>query len=158
MNEKIVVPLDGSSIGESALPYIKDLISKISPNIEVEIILLQVLSHISIRATYGSVGVIHQTESLEEQIEVHKKATLEYLTETGEGLKDQGVLITAKVVVGNVAEEIVKVAEESNANLIAMSTHGRSGIRRWALGSVADKVLRMGSRIPIVMIKASKSG
>ena len=53
-------------------------------------------------------------------------------------------------------DKIVKVAEAANANLIAMSTHGRTGLSRWAFGSITDKVLRREGRIPIVMVKASK--
>jgi nucleotide-binding universal stress UspA family protein len=57
------------------------------------------------------------------------------------------------VSVGNVAEEIIKAAHAVNANLIAMSTHGFSGLKRWALGSVADEVVKT-SDIPAMVIRA----
>ena len=63
--------------------------------------------------------------------------------------------INTKVATGKAADEILKTAEEINADLIAMSTHGRSGISRWALGSVAERVLRSGNR-PILLVRASK--
>jgi nucleotide-binding universal stress UspA family protein len=57
------------------------------------------------------------------------------------------------VTVGEAAEEILKAAKETGANLIAMSTHGRSGLGRWALGSVTDKVLHL-SEIPVLTVRA----
>ena len=59
------------------------------------------------------------------------------------------------VVVGSAADEIIKASEELNVDLIAMSTHGRSGISRWAFGSVTDRVLRGGSK-PVLMVRAPK--
>ena len=56
--------------------------------------------------------------------------------------------------IGDASEEIIKAAEEINADLIAMSTHGRSGLSRWAFGSVTDKVLRRGGRVPILTVRA----
>ncbi len=57
--------------------------------------------------------------------------------------------------VGRAADEIIKAADEIDADLIAMSTHGRSGLSRWAFGSVTDRVLRAGS-MPILMVRAKK--
>ena len=51
------------------------------------------------------------------------------------------------------AEEIIKAADEINADFVAMSTHGRSGLIRWAFGSVADKVLRGGNR-SVILVRA----
>ena len=57
--------------------------------------------------------------------------------------------------VGEAADEIVKAADEINADIIAMSTHGRSGLSRWAFGSVTDKVLRGGNK-PVLVVRAPK--
>jgi nucleotide-binding universal stress UspA family protein len=62
----------------------------------------------------------------------------------------------AKVATGDASAEIVKAAEEINANVIAMSTHGRSGLSRWAFGSVTNKVLRRKGKISIAMVRAPK--
>ena len=56
--------------------------------------------------------------------------------------------------VGSAAEEIIKAADEINADLIAMSTHGRSGLSRWAFGSVTDRVMR-GGNVPILVVRAT---
>jgi nucleotide-binding universal stress UspA family protein len=154
MKETILVPLDGSFVGESALPYVEDLVSKLSPEVQAEVILLQVLSLVlPTRVGGAEVPNIAYTEK---QIEEDKKNALDYLTRTGEALRSKGVTVTAEVAVGDASEEIVKAAEKINANLIAMSTHGRSGLSRWALGSIADKVLRHEAKIPITVIRAQK--
>ena len=51
------------------------------------------------------------------------------------------------------ADEIIKAEEDVNADLVAMSTHGRAGISRWGFGSVTDKVLR-GGKVPVLMVRA----
>jgi nucleotide-binding universal stress UspA family protein len=156
MQEIIVVPLDGSKVGESALPYVEDLVSKLSPEVKVEVVLLQVLS--PMRPTVPTEGgvVPAEIDYTEQQKEENKKRALDYLNEVGEAFRSKGVTVTAKVVTGDHSEEIVKAAEEVDANLIAMSTHGRSGLSRWAFGSVTDKVLRREGKIPIIMVRAPK--
>ena len=154
MYEKIVVPLDGSKVGEAALPYVEDIVSKLSPEVKTEVVLLQVLAPSSIPTVSGRTpsGIPYTEQQLEET----EKKAMEYLNQTGEALRIKGVTVTAKVAVGDAAEQIVKVAEEIDTNLIAMSTHGRSGFSRWAFGSVTDKVLRREGRIPIAMVRAPR--
>ncbi|MFC1902989.1 universal stress protein [Chloroflexota bacterium] len=154
MLEKILVPLDGSKVGESALPYVEDLVSKLSPKVKVEITLLQVIA-LEIPYAVGGESVPNIAYSREVLEEKREKA-MEYLIKTGEALSKKGAKVTTKVAEGNASEEIVKAAEEINANFIAMSTHGRSGFSRWAFGSVTDQVLRREGRIPIIMVRALK--
>jgi len=154
MYEKILVPLDGSKIGEAALPYVEDLVSKLSPNVKAEVILLQVLSP-EVPYVVGG-GAVPQIDHTKEEMEQNRKKAEQYLNEIVEALRNKGVAVTAEVRVGSAAEEIVKLAEEVNANMIAMSTHGRSGLSRWAFGSVTDKVLRREGRIPITMVRAPR--
>ena len=154
MDERIIVPLDGSKVGESALPYVEDLVLKLSPGAKVEVTLLQVLRSEPVAPVSGEGTVT--IEYTKNQIEEAKKQATEYLDKTGESLGSKGAKVTARVEMGDAADEIVKAAEEINADLIAMSTHGRSGISRWAFGSVTDKVLRREGRIPIIMVRAPK--
>jgi len=153
MQERILVPLDGSRVGEAALQMLRNVIKLFSKEVQVEVTLLQVITSLShyVVAGEASVQVLYTNEELN-QI---KKAALDYLQKAGEFLKDLGVTLNYKVVTGNAADEILKTADEINATLIAMSTHGRSGISRWALGSVTDRVLR-GSTRPILVVRASK--
>jgi len=154
MDEKIVVPLDGSKVGEAALPYVEDLVSKLSPEVKAEVFLLQVIARESVPAVGGVAEAT--TLYLQKQLEEAEKKGMDYLNEIGEALRSKGAMVTAKVAVGDASEEIVKLAEEIDANLIAMSTHGRSGLSRWAFGSVTDKILRREGRIPIIMVRAPR--
>ena len=156
MEEKVLVPLDGSKVGEAALPYVEDLVSKLSPEVKVEITLFQVLQKIPARA-YGGESYVPLPDYTEKQMEENKNKAIEYLNEVGESLRSKGATVIARVAVGSSPEEIVKAAEEINADLVAMSTHGRTGLSRWAFGSVTDRVLRMEGRIPITMVRAPKS-
>lgn len=153
MRERIVVALDGSKVGEAAIPYVADLLSKLSPEVDREVILLQVLSPVTAARPVGG-EMVPDIPASEQEIEEQRQKALAYLEWTGESLRSKGAAVTARVAVGNAAEQIVSVAEEVDANLIAMSTHGRSGLGRWAFGSVTDKVLRLESRLPVIVIRA----
>lgn len=153
MAEKILVPLDGSKVGEAALPYIEELVSRLSPALKVEITLLQVLSSLTHYVVAGEAGV--QVPYTEQEMKQIKKQVADYLKKAGEGLRKKGAIVKIKVSTGNPPDEISKAADEINADLVAMSTHGRSGLRRLAFGSVTDKVLRGGNK-PVLMIRAPR--
>ena len=76
-----------------------------------------------------------------------------YLDRIAKQLQKKGIKVRTEVLLGNPAEEITSFAERDGANLILMASHGRSGISRWAYGSVADKVFR-ATCVPILMIRA----
>ena len=153
MAEKILIPLDGSKIGEAALPYVEDLVSKLSPSVKVELTLLQVVSVLTHYVGAGEVmAPISYTEKEMEQIQQEARA---YLNKVAEGISSEKVSVEVRVGTGNAAKEIIKVADEINVDLIAMSTHGRSGISRWAFGSVTDRVLRGGHK-PVLVVRAKK--
>ncbi len=155
MQERIVIPLDGSEIGESALPYINDLLSKFSSDVEIEIILLHVMKLSDMMPIVGE-GNIPDMNLLREQQEEEKKRKLDYLIRVGESLQSSRVKIKTIVSIGEAAEQIIKTAEENEVDLIAMSTHGRSGIGKLAFGSVTDGVLKHGGEIPIAMVRAKQ--
>jgi len=151
--ERILVPLDGSEIGEAALPVVEGLVSKIAPKQKVEITLFQAISSPAHYVIAGEASA--RIPYTEKELELIKEKTREYLKKAGEGVKSEGVVVKTKVTIGNAADEILKIAEEINADLIAMSTHGRSGLSRWAFGSVTDKVLRAGIT-PVLVVRAQK--
>ncbi len=154
MSERILIPLDGSKVGEAALRYVEGLVSRLSPGAKVEVTLFHVITTLThekdVRGNVGTV-VVRYSESELEQMRVE---AMEYLDEIGEGLINKGATVHFKVAVGqSPAEEIIRAEEEYDADLVAMSTHGRAGIRRWAFGSVTDKVLR-GGKVPVLMVRA----
>lgn len=153
MYEKILVPLDGSEVAEAALPNIEDLALKMAPKTEIEVTLLQVVSTITYNVLTDDVRAqIPYTESEMAQI---KHKALDYLEKVAAGMRGKGIKVQTMVSAGHAAEEIIKAAYETGANLIAMSTHGRSGLKRWALGSIADKVLHE-SDIPTLIVRAKR--
>jgi len=152
MYERILVPLDGSKVGEAALPHVEELVSKLSAEIKVEITLLQVSSLTHYIVAAGASAPVQYTEK---EIEEIKKYAIDYLNEAGEGLKSKGVTVKIRVEIGSAADKIIMIADEINVDLIAMSTHGRSGISRWAFGSVTDRVLRGGNK-PVLIVRGPK--
>ncbi len=153
MYEKILIPLDGSKIGEAALPYVEELVSKLSPRVKVELTLLQVVSFLTHYAVAGEAATpIFYTEKEMEQIQQEAR---DYLNRVGEGIRGKRVSVEIRVGIGSAADEIIKAADEINVDLIAMSTHGRSGISRWAFGSVTDRVLRGGHK-PVLVVRVPK--
>ena len=143
MYKKILVPLDGSELAKTAL----DQAEKLAKTFDAEIVLFQVVPFMPI---YGSPELVTPLIVDEKQ----KEATEKYLANLAEELKKKGMKVTGVVRTGQqVAVEIIDFAKESGANLIVMCTHGRSGISRWVLGSVALKVLAR-AETPILLIRS----
>ena len=110
MYERILVPLDGSEVGEAVLPYIESQVSKLSPEVETEVILLQVLSRTAHRIAGGFEGEsIPHSDGL--MADISWNAT-DYLDRVGETLRNKGVKVTAMVAVGDASKQIAKVAIE----------------------------------------------
>jgi len=154
MSERILIPLDGSELGEAALRYVEGLVSRLTPGAKVEVTLFHVITTLTHAVDIRGGGSGITVPYTENELEQMKSKAMEYLNEVGEGLIGKGATVTFKVAVGKApAEEILKAEEEVNADLVAMSTHGRAGITRWAFGSVTDKVLR-GGKAPVLMVRA----
>ena len=153
MYERILVPLDGSKIGEAALPPVEKLVSKLAPKVKTEVTLLQVLPSMTHYVAAGDAGV--EIPYRKEEMALIEKRAKSYLNKTAEEFKSKGIAVKTKVTNGSPAEEIINTAEEIKADLVAMSTHGRHGLSRWAFGSVTDKVLKAGN-FPVLVVRASK--
>jgi len=154
MSEKILVPLDGSKLGEAALHYIEEMLSRLAPGEQAEVTLFHVITTLrhDVHISGGGAGTITVPYS-ESELEQMKVDAMKYLEEVGENLRNKGATVLFKVGIGySPADEIIKAEEEYNADLVAMSTHGRAGIGRWAFGSVTDKVLR-GGKVPVLMVR-----
>ncbi|TET49639.1 MAG: universal stress protein [Dehalococcoidia bacterium] len=155
MSERILIPLDGSKSGEAALHYVEGMFSRLAPGKKVEVILFHAVTALrhDVKISRGGAGTITVPYN-ESELEQMKADAMKYLEEVGENLRNKGATVSSKVSIGQKsAEEIIKAEEEFNADLVAMSTHGRAGVSRWALGSVTDKVLR-GGKVPVLMVRA----
>jgi nucleotide-binding universal stress UspA family protein len=154
MFERVLVPLDGSKVGEAALEHVETLLSKIAPSVKTEIILLQVISSLSHYVIAGEASV--QVPYTEKEVGQIKRKVRDYLSKAGETLKSKGFTVKTRIATGKPADEIIKAAEDLKADLVAMSTHGRSGLSRLTFGSVTDKVLRAGT-VPVLVVRAPKN-
>lgn len=138
--DKILVPLDGSVLAEAALWKAADLVNGGT---------LSLLRAVEARTLPG-------VDMVEAQVLTVKEAE-EYLGAVVRRLRDRGVEnVEAHVWYGPAASAIVEAAEVQKADLIVMSTHGRSGLGRLILGSVAESVLR-GTRAPILVVRADSA-
>ena len=151
MFERVLVPLDGSKVGEAALPVIEQLVDKLAAGTKVEVTLIGVITLLRHWVVVGEASA--PVSYTEDELTIIKERVSDYLTKTGDSLKKRGVTIKTIVSSGNASDEILKAADEVKADLIAMSTHGRSGLRRLAFGSITDKVLH-GSHVPVLMVRA----
>lgn len=143
MYKKIIVPLDGSKLAEGVLPHVREMARCLG----CEIVLLQVLTHKSYDYLLTDPGMSASLRSSEEE------AACNYIGPLFNALKQEGLLVSADLATANgpVADAIIEFARKANGDLIAMSTHGRTGPARWVLGSVADRVVR-GAGIPVLLI------
>lgn len=150
MYEKILIPLDGSNVAEAAIPNVEDLAIKMAPATQITVTLLQVISTLTYNfLTDDERAQVPYTEDEMGQI---KQKALDYLETVAAKMRSKGIKVDTMVTAGHAAEGIIKVSQEIGANLIAMSTHGLSGISRWAMGSVTDKVLHE-SAIPVLTVR-----
>ncbi len=141
MFKKILVPLDGSSLAEKVLLHVTPL----AKGFGSEVILFHVLRVPAISASPNA--TIIEDEELAEQ-DAHQ-----YLDRIENRLEEEGISARPVIVKGKAAESIVDYADLEKVDLIAMSTHGRSGLGRWVFGSVAERVLQ-GANCPILLIHA----
>lgn len=156
MSERILIPLDGSPLGESAFRYVEDLLGRLAPGKKSEVQLLHVISTLShainLPNSTGPVFALYNEEELEQM----KKESEAYLEKAGANLAASGIKVSTRVMTEmDAAAAILRAETDFGADLVAMSTHGRSGISRWALGSVSDKVLRAGN-VPVLMVRAPR--
>ncbi len=141
MYKKILVPLDGSILAEAVLPHAQAL----AKSEGAEIVLLSV-------PVTPSFDYLERTPGLATQIiEEAEKETEAYLEAEVKKLAVDGTKVTKVMREGPIPEMILQVADEIHADMIAMSTHGRSGIQRWLMGSVADRVVNH-AHIPVMLI------
>jgi nucleotide-binding universal stress UspA family protein len=148
MFKKILVPLDGSQMSEAALPCAEKLGNKLNARVS----LLQVLARAYYHYPDGEVGAALMPYSDEEMLRLRADAE-DYLKKVCGQLADKGVSADYLITIGMAAEEIARVADETGIDLVAMSTHGRSGVSRWAIGSTAYKVVRI-LKEPVILIRA----
>jgi nucleotide-binding universal stress UspA family protein len=143
--KRIIVPLDGSELSEGILPYAKELAKQL--NLEVKLIRL-----------YGGLSAagdgFYSPDQLDALTTRLREETVTYLENKTEEMKRQGLnRISFAAKEGLEPDEILAIARETPDTMIAMCTHGRSGVQRWALGSVTERVVRHSDN-PVLVVRA----
>ncbi|MBW1854722.1 MAG: universal stress protein [Deltaproteobacteria bacterium] len=149
---KVVIPLDGSKLAEAALPVVETFMGDLASHHKVKAHLLHVLKPLPDQerlAKFEGKNLYNITDEgihrLAQSVREHENMAHDYLSHVGNKLcMKKGVDTDFDVRTGEPAEEIIKYAEEKGANTIVMSTHGLTGIDRWAMGSVTERILRRG--------------
>lgn len=144
---RLLVPLDGSALAEQALPEAGDLAKATG----AELWLLQVIQPLDERNQDLLFSDRAEAQAAFTEWQTNAAA---YLQQMAQPLQTEGVTCVCKAVLGDVAPTIIATAESEAIDLLVMSTHGRTGLRRWVYGSVANKVLR-GVTCPLLVIHNS---
>jgi nucleotide-binding universal stress UspA family protein len=141
MFEKILVPLDGSELAEIALPYAQNL--AVSLGSEIHLIHVSEPGHAQHERMH-ELYIEKMGESVKQGAELHP--TLR---------EGQSIKVKSAILKGDPAGQIVDYADQEDISVINMATHGRSGITRWVMGSVADKVIR-ATNLPVVIFRTER--
>lgn len=157
----ILIPLDGSALSGRALPAGEELAAGLKIPITLFEMVPLVYPSANISNLYGSdyVTINDRDEqvieyNLAKANEAEESRVQADLMEIEKELKEKGLTVDHKITSGiDAAKEIIDISKGAGADLLVMSTHGRSGLDRWLLGSVTEKVLRYGT-IPLLIVNA----
>ena len=138
---RLVVPLDGSALAETVLPYVKEMASGLG----YTVVLLRVVRPLH----YFWVGE-HPPEIHEENALMENQAR-KYMEATAEGLSRDGVDVEWRVLVGHPTTTVLEQIRDIPHSIVALTTHGRSGFRRWLIGSLAETLVRSGGD-PVLIV------
>jgi nucleotide-binding universal stress UspA family protein len=143
MYQRVLIPLDGSELAETILPFAE----RVAGPLDAEVVLLQVVEPPSPIAGLGTGGIVGPDALFLRQVEAKR-----YLDAVAARLEAKGLRVRTALALGTPAPEIAATARAQGADLIAMTTHGRSGVRRAIFGSVAAAVLQTAA-VPVLMIR-----
>ena len=145
MYNTILVPLDGSKRAEAILPHVEELAQRY----DARVIFLQVVESIPIIVgPEGALVALHQ-----EELERRTKQAESYLAALQGEFRKKGIEARTRVAYGPVVEAIINAAEREGADLIAIASHGRSGLSQVFYGSVAAGVLHRVDR-PLLLVRS----
>jgi len=144
MYKKILVPLDGSATAEAVLPYVEAFAAGFNTAVE----LLSVID-IGAMTTHLAPDKVHHLDSI---VASEEEKCAKYLDSVAKKISHSST--ECRMVRGTPAEIILETTHRERDTLIAMATHGRTGAKRWLLGSVAEKVLR-GTTNPLFLVRAA---
>lgn len=145
MYNTILVPLDGSERAEVILSHVEDLALRYKS----KVILLEVLE--PLHTVVSPDGIYVPDQAI---VEERRQASEAYLTKIETQLRDKGIEATHQLATGRVIDQIIDIAEQEEADLVAMASHGRTGLARVFYGSVAAGVLHRIEH-PLLLVRSN---
>lgn len=149
MFRQIMIPLDGSELAEKALPYAEHVAAASDATLH----LVCVVEPPSAVRAYGVGAPVNVYEPV---IAAQRQEAMEYLERIRERVEGQGRPVRVQTLDGYTAATLLDYARENDIDLVVMTTHGHTGLSRWTLGSVADRVAR-GGMVPVLLIPVETS-
>ena len=147
MYNKIMVPLDGSPLAECVFPHLEAFARGCGTK---SVIFIRAVDHIGLHPAWEYTPTKQERESAEKKI----KADAEnYLKQIVSRIKYDGVEVKSEVITGRAADVLADYAARNGVDLIIMATHGRSGISRLAMGSVAQRVSQSAC-VPVLLVRS----
>jgi len=147
MFSRILVPLDCSNLAEQVLPTVTTLSRGLNSSIQLFCVIQQLPDE------YSTAGAADQREVMEGW----RQQAEHYLSDVAGQLEQTNLKVSYVVGLGDVAASVVLEAEQQDATLIAISTHGWEGDARWNLGSVTHKILQSATT-PVLVVRAGSDG
>lgn len=147
MYDTILVPLDGSERAEVILSHVVELARKFS----AKVILLKAVEE---KLVYTGDLEVSAVIKKDEELARQNNTAESYLKGVQEKFEQQNIQVTTRIMRGQPVEVIIEIAKQENADLIAMASHGRSGLGRVFYGSVAAGILQRVDR-PLLIIRSS---
>ena len=145
MYKRVLVPLDGSRLAEGILPFVL----QIAGPLDLEVVLVRVVEPLIPQALEGTGQLVV------DDVAARLREARRYLAPVAEDLRGRGVRVTTDARHGEPLTELLAAARDSRADLIAMTTHGRSGLGRLLFGSIAEAMLRR-AKIPVLMMRLTR--
>jgi nucleotide-binding universal stress UspA family protein len=143
MYKRVLIPLDGSELAEAILPFAE----QVAGPLDAEVVLVRVVEAVSAAEAIALAGVVAP-----DTFEIREVEAKRYLHEVERRLSKKGLRVRTRIALGPPAAAILGVIQTSAVDLVAMTTHGRSGLGRALFGSVAESVLR-ASPVPVLAIR-----
>lgn len=151
MFTRIVIPLDGSVLAEQALPQAVELAQ--ATGTPIDLVRVLDFSYLAKLAGFPIHGAYVEMTAFQLALQEEHDSAEAYLTAKQQELHGQGITATTALLSGSPAPEIVGATRPGD--LIVMSTHGRGGLARWFLGSVAEDIVRRAT-VPVMLIRAAE--
>lgn len=159
MYQRALVTTDGSDVSHAVFPHVRQVVDPAGSVTVVEVI--DTVARLLVRTTpagfeFGASAGIN-ARFIDEIVEAQQTAAAEHLALAKETLERDGFSnVETLILSGLPGEVIVETAKGRDCDVVLMATHGRSGLRRAVIGSVADHVLRHLEDIPIVLVRPSE--